>query len=298
MGSTHAPPRAAALVSPLSISDAEFHRFRALVHAETGIALSESKRPMVTSRLSRRLRFWGYTTFGEYWEHLHRWDPGGDELVRLINAMTTNKTDFFREAGHFECLRSTVLPALAARRGPRRLRIWSAGCSSGQEAYSIAATVLAGLTRPAGWDIRILASDIDTDVLAAGEAAVYPVDGTASVPAALRPQLFEASRSGRTVRVRDAVRQLVVFRRINLCAGPWPIRTLFDCIFCRNVVIYFDKDLQTRLVGRLAEYLQPGGYLFLGHSESLFGVRAGLHHVANTVYRKPEAKADGGKGRA
>jgi chemotaxis protein methyltransferase CheR len=295
MGSTATVPGPAALLRPLSITESEFRRMRALVHTETGIALSDGKRQMVCSRLGKRLRFWGYTTFGEYWEHLRQADPDGEELVRLINAITTNKTDFFREAHHFECLRSSVLPGLAARGGPQRLRIWSAGCSSGQEAYSIAVTVLAGLTRPAGWDIRILASDIDTDVLAAGNAAVYPVDDTSSVPGALFPRLFEARGSGSTVRVRDEVRRLVVFRRINLRAEPWPIRTLFDCIFCRNVVIYFDKELQARLVRRLVDYLQPGGYLFLGHSESLLGVRVGLHYVANTVYRKPEARADGGR---
>jgi chemotaxis protein methyltransferase CheR len=298
LGSTDTSSRAVALTPAPAITASEFHRFRELVHAQTGISLNDSKRQMVNSRLGRRLRFWGYRTFSEYWEHLHRRDRGGDELVRLINAITTNKTDFFREAAHFACLRSTVLPELIARSGPRRLRIWSAGCSSGQEAYSIAVTLLAGLPRPTGWDLRILASDIDTDVLAAGKAGVYPVESTASVPAPLHPQLFEASGSGETVRVRDAVRRLVAFRRINLHAAPWPIRTLFDCIFCRNVVIYFDKDLQTRLVGRLVDYLQPGGYLFLGHSESLLGLRVGLRHVANTVYRKPEASAEGPMGRA
>ena len=296
MGSIATAPGSAALLRPLSITEAEFHRIRVLVHAETGIALSDGKRQMVCSRLGKRLRFWGYTTFSEYWEHLRQADPEGEELVRLINAITTNKTDFFREAHHFECLRSTVLPGLAARRGSRRLRIWSAGCSSGEEAYSIAITVLAGLPRPASWDIRILASDIDTDVLAAGNAAVYPVDGAASVPVALYPRLFEVSGSGSTVRVRDEVRRLVVFRRINLRAEPWPIRTLFDCIFCRNVVIYFDKDFQRRLVSRLVEYLQPGGYLFLGHSESLLGLRVGLRHVANTVYRNAETRDDGRRG--
>jgi chemotaxis protein methyltransferase CheR len=296
LGSTDTAPRGSTLGLPPALTETEFQQFRALVHAETGIALGDSKRQMVSSRLSRRLRFWGYQTFGQYWDHLQRWDQGGDELVRLINAITTNKTDFFREAAHFDCLRSTVLPEVAARPGPRRLRIWSAGCSTGQEAYSIAATVLAGLARPAAWDIRILASDIDTDVLAAGKAAVYPVESTESVPVNLQPTLFEASGAGRVAQVRDVVRRLVVFRRINLNADPWPIRTLFDCIFCRNVVIYFDKEHQSRLIGRLVSYLQPGGYLFLGHSESLLGLRVGLQHVANTVYRKRVEPADGGRG--
>ena len=283
------PLATAAPASLLSITEAEFQRVRALVHAETGIALGDSKRQMVCSRLSRRLRFWGYTTFAEYWAHLQRADPDGEELVRLINAITTNKTDFFREAHHFEYLHSTILPELAARSGPRRLRIWSAGCSTGQEAYSIAVTVLAGLPRPAAWDVRILASDIDTDVLATARAGVYGPGEATNVPARVAGRLFEASGSGGAVRVRDEVRRLVVFRRISLSAEPWPIRTLFDFIFCRNVVIYFDKDLQARLVARLVDYLQPGGYLFLGHSESLLGLRGGLRHVGNTVYRKPGA---------
>jgi chemotaxis protein methyltransferase CheR len=292
MGSTAAASGTAAWLRPLTITDAEFRRIRDLVHAETGIALNDGKRQMVCSRLGKRLRFWGYTTFGEYWQHLCRADPRGEERVRLINAITTNKTAFFREPHHFAWLRSTILPELVARGGPRRLRIWSAGCSTGQEAYSIAATVLAGLPRPAEWNVRILASDIDTDVLATAGAGVYPVEETEGVPADLYPRLFESRRSGPTVRVREDVRGLVAFRRINLRTEPWPIRTTFDCIFCRNVVIYFDKAFQASLVRRLAGLLRPGGHLFLGHSESLLGLRVGLRYVANTVYRKPAASDD------
>jgi chemotaxis protein methyltransferase CheR len=209
----------------------------------------------------------------------------------MINAITTNKTEFFREAHHFALLRSTVLPALAAasRAGaPRRLRIWSAGCSSGEEPFSIALTVMEALPDVWSWDARILASDIDTDMLAKGEKGVYPLEQIAHVPAGMVPQHFLRGKGTREglVCLRPAPRRLVTFRRINLQDEAWPIRTSFDCIFCRNVIIYFDRTLQQRLIARFTELLKPGGYLFLGHAESLLGMGMGLTYVGNTVYQK------------
>jgi chemotaxis protein methyltransferase CheR len=286
----------------LEITDAEFERFRALVARQTGIALGDTKRQLVCSRLARRLRHHGYATFSEYHEHLMARDPDGDELVRMINAITTNKTDFFREPQHFAFLRSEALPGLAGRsvgRDARRLRIWSAGCSSGEEAYSIAVTVLEGLPTPWSWDARILASDIDTDMLARGAEGVYAEDRVAPVPPELVQRYFARGRAERRgyLRVRRSVRELVTFRRINLRDESWPIRTLFDCIFCRNVIIYFDRALQQVLVARLIGALKPGGYLFLGHSESLLGMQLGLEHLGHTIYRKPDAGADRGAAR-
>jgi len=273
------------------ITEAEFKLFQALVRHCTGIAIGDTKREMVCARLGKRLRHYGYRTFRQYHEHLRERDPAGIELQALINAITTNKTEFFREAHHFEFLRSHLADERRARAtGPgeavHRLRVWSAGCSSGEEAYSIAVTLLAALA-PVHWDVRILASDIDTDMLAAAEAATYPEESVRSVPPRLRGSCFTrfASHGQHLVRVAPVVRDLVTFRRINLMEETWPIRTQFDAIFCRNVTIYFDKAAQQRTVERLVQLLRPGGLLFLGHSESLLGLQAGLEHVANTVYR-------------
>jgi chemotaxis protein methyltransferase CheR len=284
-----------------AITDQEFERFRSLVHAQTGIALGDSKRQLLCSRLGRRLRHHGYSTFSQYYDHLRKRDPEGEELIRMINAITTNKTDFFRESHHFDLLRSEVLPALGTRvaaGGPRKLRIWSAGCSSGEEPYSIAVTVLDGLPRPWGWDVKILASDIDTDMLARGEEGTYPEERLAGVPADLRARYFVRGRGPQAglVRVRPEVRDLVVFRRINLREDAWAVRTLFDCIFCRNVIIYLDRTLQRSLVGRFLDLLKPGGYLFLGHSESLLGMRPGLAYLGQTVYQKVGTDTPGDQG--
>jgi chemotaxis protein methyltransferase CheR len=286
MGPT-APPEPSA-VGDVIVTDREFREFAAFVHRQTGIALNETKRPLVCARLRKRLRYYGYVRLQQYYNHLTERDPEGDELVRMVNALTTNKTDFFREAHHFTLLRTELLARRAAGDGPRRLRVWSAGCSSGEEAYSIAFTVLAGLPDAADWDVRILASDIDTEMLARAERGVYPADRAAGVPATLRERFFLRGRgaSAGLVRVRPEATRLVTFRRINLRDESWPIRIAFDAIFCRNVLIYFDRALQQDVVGRLVDYLQPGGCLFLGHSESLLGMGTGLRPVGKTVYRK------------
>ncbi|MGH7266333.1 MAG: CheR family methyltransferase [Candidatus Rokuibacteriota bacterium] len=297
MRAAAATPTPSAVPGQLRITEAEFQRFRALVSRQTGIALGDTKRQLVCSRLGRRLRHYGYATFSEYYEHLMARDPDGEELGRMINAITTNKTDFFREPHHFAFLRTEALPRLAARavgRDGRRLRIWSAGCSSGEEAYSIALTVLEGLPSPWSWDARILASDIDTEMLTRGAEGVYAEDRIAPVSAALVERYFARGRAEHRgyVRVRRSVRELVTFRRINLRDESWPIRTVFDGIFCRNVIIYFDRALQQVLVARLIAALKPGGYLFLGHSESLLGMQLGLEHLGHTIYRKPELETE------
>jgi chemotaxis protein methyltransferase CheR len=245
----------------------------------------------VRSRLGKRLREHGYSSFSQYAQHLAERDPERWELGRLVNAITTTKTEFFREEHHFAFLRSEILAPLAAARDlPRRLRIWSAGCSSGEEAYSIAMTVLDGVSDAWAWDVRILASDINTDMLAKAEAGVYPAEQMARVPRAMREAYF-VSRPGAKEGpggVRPAVKALVTFRQINLIDPHWPIRTSLDCIFCRNVLIYFDRSLQQRCVARLVELLKPGGYLVLGGSESLLAMEQGLENLRNSVYRKPE----------
>jgi chemotaxis protein methyltransferase CheR len=257
--------------SPVRLEDREFEILRRLIHAETGISLAPSKRVLLESRLARRLRALELDSFTAYCDLLStRLD---DELVPLINCVTTNKTEFFREAHHFEFLRTHVLPAAAARAeraGRRRLRIWSAGCSTGEEPYSLALTLLEWLEDHPGWDVRILASDIDTNVLDTAARGQYPVERLDEVPSLWRRRWFREmeSRPG-WVEADEALRALITFRRINLNEDSWAIRTTFDVILCRNVIIYFNRATQTGLLGRFARLLEPDGHLIIGHSESL-----------------------------
>jgi chemotaxis protein methyltransferase CheR len=281
------------LIAELTITDSEFEAFRRLVHETTGISLGPHKRALVQARLGRRLRALGLQTFGAYHRYLLEHDPTGEERERFINAITTNKTEFFREAHHFRYLAERWAPGVvsrAARTGQRRVRLWSAACSTGEEPYTIAMTVREALGAGSGWDVRILASDVDTDALARAEAGVYTEDQTAAVPAVLRERYFERAPGG-GVRVRPALKELIAFRRINFQDDHWPIRTRFDAVFCRNVLIYFDRDGQRRILARLVDLLVDDGLLFLGHSESVLGLLAGVRHVGNTIYRKATAEA-------
>ena len=270
------------------LTDADFDLLRRLIHAHAGIALGPWKRYLVRARLTRRLQELGLTNFAEYHTRLLA-DASGAELTRFINAMTTNKTEFFREAHHFEHLRVRWVPS----RGPcrrttdRHLRVWSAGCSTGEEAYSIAITLLDALDGGAPWDLRILASDIDTDVLALAAEGIYPLEQVAPVPRPMLPRYFLRGTGARDgfVQVKPAVRSLVTFRRINFIDELWPIRTRFDVIFCRNVLIYFDRPTQQRILSRLVQQLKDDGLLFVGHSESIHGIE-GLAPVGATIYRR------------
>lgn len=276
--------------SEFTISDREFRLFQDLVKASTGIDLTEHKRNLVCSRLSKRLRALGLPSFGRYHDYLIA-ETGQAELEHFVNAITTNKTDFYRENWHFEFLEQEIVPALkarAARTGERRIRIWSAGCSSGEEPYTIAITLREAIENLSAWDVRILASDIDTEVLARSAKATYPEERVAEIPRPLLERSFlqGTGEQAGLVQVAQEVRNLVTFRRINLLEEPWPIRTVFDCIFCRNVIIYFDKPTQRRLMERFATYLKEDGYLFLGHSESLYGLSDQFAFLRNTIYRK------------
>ncbi|HTN77459.1 MAG TPA: protein-glutamate O-methyltransferase CheR [Pirellulaceae bacterium] len=272
------------------ITDDEFDAFRRLIYDIAGIHLHEGKRTLVTARLSKRLRALNMPTFLDYYDHLLNHDPLGHELQQMINCITTNKTEFFRESHHFDFLKETAIPEICAEVGARRsrkLRIWSAACSLGQEPYSIAMAVLDALNGAQSWDIRILASDIDTNVLDHASQGMYPADEIARLPAAMKQKYF-LKGTGQwkdQVRVKPAVQRLVTFRQINLNATPWPIHTQFDLIFCRNVIIYFDQPTQMRLFGRLHEIIRPNGYLMLGHSENLPFSLSGYRSLGGTIYR-------------
>jgi chemotaxis protein methyltransferase CheR len=275
------------LVQEFELTDGEFKRLRELVHARTGIALSDAKRELVYGRLARRLRKLKLASFAEYCQLVER--AGSEELQELTNAITTNLTSFFRENYHFDQLAAEVLPQVAAKRiGTRRVRLWSAGCSTGEEPYSLAIVLREVLAHLTDWDIKLLATDIDSKVVATAAEGVYAADRFKSVPpdrvrswfspVAGRPDFSAASAE---------LKALITFKQLNLL-DPWPMKGPFDVIFCRNVVIYFDKATQRELFDRMADLQEPGGWLFIGHSENLLNVTRRYKLVGRTVYRRVE----------
>jgi chemotaxis protein methyltransferase CheR len=252
------------------LTQEDFRQIAEILHADAGINLPDTKATLVYSRLAKRLRSLGLQSFRDYCE-LVDGDNAADERQRMIAALTTNVTRFFREPHHFEHLKTTVLPSLleAARRG-EQVRLWSAGCSNGQEPYSIALVILSLMPEAAQLDLRVLATDIDNNMLAEGRRGVYSDSSVANVSPDLRKRWFvkvDEPDAG-TWSVADTVRNLVVFRELNLLA-QWPMRRRFQAIFCRNVVIYFDEQTQAQLWPRFRQALAPRGWLYVGHSERL-----------------------------
>jgi chemotaxis protein methyltransferase CheR len=289
---------AASALRDFDLTDADFARIAALVRRHMGITLAESKRPLVYSRLARRLRALRLDGFPAYLDLLASPD-GTTEREELISAVTTNVTAFFRESHHFDTLRDAALPALIDRaRAGGRVRLWSAGCSSGEEPYSIAATLAAACPDAARLDIRILATDIDRAILARAEAGLYPDETAAALPADLARLVFpREGRGPEGQAVADPLRRLIRFRRLNLI-DTWPMRGPFDVIFCRNVMIYFDRPAQEEIWQRFASLLAPGGWLMIGHSERVSGpAQAGLSVAGITTYRKHGHSAGEGKPR-
>lgn len=266
-----------------TLSAEQFAAIRDLTYQVCGINLPGGKEGLVQSRLSRRLRKLDMSGFDAYLVLL-RSHAGRTEMSNMIDALTTNKTSFFREPRHFEFMAEHVLPATVGAGRP--LRIWSAGCSSGEEPYSLS-MLAQGAGRGRSHDMRILATDIASDILDNARAAVYEARQLESVPEALRREHLELVEHGPPARYRvsAAVRAPVRFARLNLM-GRWPMRGPFDVIFCRNVMIYFDKKTQEHLVGRFEALLRPGGYLFVGHSESLSGIQHRLRFVQPAVYER------------
>jgi chemotaxis protein methyltransferase CheR len=264
------------------LSDRQFNAIRELVHRVAGIHLVPGKEGLVRSRLSPRLRLHGLADFDAYLEFLDR-DPSGTEFTHFLDVITTNKTSFFREPEHFALLEREILPAVAGRAG----RIWSAGCSSGEEPYTAAIVAREVLGSDAD-DLRILATDLSTRVLCRAREAIYREQDLVELPPGLvRRHFVKTPGAPESQRVVDATRQLVRFARLNLM-GPWPMRGPFDAIFCRNVMIYFTRDTQQQLVDRFSSLLAPGGWLFVGHSESLTALEHSLRYVQPAVYRKPQ----------
>lgn len=272
-----------------AISEADFRYIQALIAEHAGIQITEQKRSMVLGRLSKRVRQLGLSSIAAYCEQVR--DYPERELAELISALTTNVTAFFREAHHFVFLAERVIPELLVRNAAtRRIRIWSAGCSTGEEPYSIAIAVLEALPAGQSWDVKVLATDLDQQVIAVGREGVYRRDRLDPIPLERRRRWFNGAggNSPDQIQVVEELRDHVRFARLNLM-GPWPMKGPFDVIFCRNVIIYFDKERRERLIGRFAELTAPEGHLVIGHSESLYGLTERFRPIGKTIYRKGEA---------
>ena len=277
----------------LIISDEEFRLLREFIHQHTGIALSEHKRALVCSRLAKRLRFHGFRNYAEYYAFLTQGDSEGHELVAMINCITTNKTDFFREQHHFQFLKDVLIPAyLQNQNRMRPMRIWSAASSTGEEAYSVAMTVLEAMLSCGEFNVRILASDIDTDVLSRAQNGIYTLEQAKQIPPSLLHRYFLKGQGTHEsyVMAKPALKKLIQFNWLNLLNEPWPMKERFDVIFCRNVLIYFDKPTQLKIFQRMGKALKKDGYLMLGHSEAMHGLVHKFKPVGHSIYQNREEK--------
>lgn len=278
---------------PFPFTDEDFRKISKILHEDAGIYLSSAKATLVYSRLTKRLRALGLENFRDYCSLIAS-DGGVDERQKMIAALTTNVTRFFREPHHFEHLKTHVVARKAehVRKGGR-LRIWSAACSDGQEPYSIAMTILSVIPEAATLDVRVLATDIDQNMIAHGRAGVYGQDAMSAVPTEMRERWFSpvGGASVRMWEVSEKLASLVSFRELNL-VGPWPMKGRFDAIFCRNVVIYFEEKTQQEIWRRFPPALTPDGRLYIGHSERIAG-QAAERFVSDgfTTYRLREGAA-------
>jgi chemotaxis protein methyltransferase CheR len=275
-----------------NISTRDFKRLCDLVYARTGIRLGSEKKTMLEVRIKRRLKALDLSSYAQYCEYLFGREGLKEELVPLIDVVTTNKTDFFREPGHFNFLVDKALPELTAGEGGGGpLMVWSAGCSTGEEPYTLAMVLSEyGLTHP-GFRFRILATDISTAVLEKAELGIYSKDMVIPVPAALRKKYLMASREPGSNRVRivPELRRLIEFRRLNFMDADYRVSEKADAIFCRNVIIYFDRRTQQNVLRKLSQRLVPRGYMFVGHAETLHDMDLPLVPVAPALYRRLDA---------
>ena len=272
-----------------ALTSALFRKFQELIYREAGIWLAEHKHALLTGRVARRLRLLGLNSMQEYHDLITQPDQLHERAV-MIDCITTNETHFFRESRHFDFLSQNVFPKWqheAATGGrPTRLRVWSAGCSSGEEPYSLAMLLLKHFPEERGWSLEVLATDISTRVLEKARAAVYPIEKSKDIPQEyLRAYMLKGrgERSG-VMKVRPELHRLVRFARVNLHADVYPIQGFFDLIFCRNVLIYFDQKSKEKVIAGILRHLSPSGLLFVGHSEHLGGISSDLKTVAPTVH--------------
>lgn len=268
----------------------DYQRIRRLVYAKSGINLGDGKIQLVRARLGKRVRKGGYASYGEYFNHVEN-DPSGEELCLLLDAISTNTTHLFRENRHFELLREIITQWVddrAWRQQHSALRIWSAGCSSGEEPYSLAMVAHHALAGCPGVELKILATDLSVQMLSQAKLGVFESHKVGTVPPQYKSKyLRKVTPDDRVcLQVVPELRRLITFSRFNLMTPTFPFRNGFDIVFCRNVMIYFDRPTQQALVNRFADQLHGGGYLMIGHSESLNGTEHPLAYVEPTVYRK------------
>jgi chemotaxis protein methyltransferase CheR len=275
-----------------SISSRDYARLCQLIYDQAGIHLGAERKTMLEVRIKRRLKILNLHSYSEYCDYLFGHAGLKDELIHLIDVVTTNKTDFFRESAHFDFLVEKALPELAERISGRQFTIWSAGCSTGEEPYTMGIVLSEyALTHP-GFRFRILASDISNLVLEKAELGVYTNEVVAPVSPVLRRKYFMRSRKPGSdqVRVVPELRRCVEFRRLNFMDADYGVGEKLDAIFCRNVIIYFDRPTQERILQKLANCLLPGGYMFVGHAETLHDMNLPLTPVAPALYRRIDGR--------
>lgn len=275
-------------LQPLELTEMEFSKIRRLVYDQCGIYLSDGKKELVKARLNQRIKGGRFKSFQEYYQYIVQ-DHSGQELIHLLDSISTNFTFFFREGKHFEFLRSEFIPEMITQKQSRmkKIRFWSAGCSSGEEAYSIAMTVLETIENPRQWEISILATDLSTKVLRIAEQGIFPLERIRSIPDPLiRKYFLKGNHPWKDyVMVKENLKRYIQFKRLNL-KEPFHFKEPFDCIFCRNVMIYFDKNIQMKLIHRFYHCLEEGGFLLIGHSESLTGLPHPFQYVRPAIYKK------------
>jgi len=278
-------------VHKTELSNELFQRLSEFIHDEIGIKMTPAKKTMLETRLARRLKAVNLDSYHDYCEYLFSEQGRSDELTAMIDVVTTNKTDFFREAGHFEFLARHALPDLVTRLGAgfsRPLAAWSAACSSGEEPYTLAMVLEEFALEMRGFHYQVLGTDISTRVLNKAKIGIYEEDRATAIPEGLARRYLMRSleKDKRLVRVVPELRARVQFRRLNFLEGDFGLREKMDVIFCRNVLIYFDRPMQEHVIRRLCDHLAPGGYLFTGHAETLNGINAPLECLANTISRR------------
>jgi len=264
------------------MSDGDFAVFQKILYAQSGIVLSDAKRALVESRVNQRLKALGQGSFSAYLAFLAK-DATGEELVHLIDVISTNITNFFREADHFELLDREV--GGWAEQGTGKLRVWSAACSTGEEPYTLAMTLYPHMARHS-LDLKILATDISTRVLARANAGVYDAERLKKVPDDLRARFFTRrdGPEGEAYAVSDELKRMIMFRRLNFTVFPYRIKGVFDVIMCRNAMIYFDRTLRAKMVQEFARLLRPQGLLMIGHAETLMGIESSFRTLKPSVY--------------
>jgi len=267
------------------MDEVTFNRFRQIIYKLSGISLGTNKEALVSARISKRMRALGIPNHQKYLRYVIQ-DKSGEEIVHLLDAISTNVTSFFRESDHFAFLSKIVLDLLAV--GQRRFRFWSVACSTGEEPYSIAMTLLEATNSTANTEIKILATDISTRVLDNCRAGTYDKEKLKPVPPAFRERYFNKHRDDHATyyTAKARLKDLIVFSRINLSAPPFPMSGPFDAVFCRNVMIYFDSNVRKNLLAEIHRLLKPGGYLLVGHAESLSTVVSDFKMVKPSIYIK------------